>query len=103
MAMNLHPPLIPPNLLKQGSSGAGNDNAAAMLAQMFGAGSSQPPLLPQQLPTIPPGMDPKLFALMQASRQKQVNEAKDPNENKNQLAQMMNILQGGKGHNDIMG
>ena len=103
MAMNLHPPLIPPNLLKQGSSGAGNDNAAAMIAQMFGAGSSQPPLLPQQLPTIPPGMDPKLFALMQASRQKQVNDSKDPNENKNQLAQMMNILQGGKGHNDIMG
>ena len=102
MAMNLHPPLIPPNLLKQASSGSNSDNTAALIAQMMGAGPSQPSLPPQQLPSIPPGMDPKLFAFMQASRQKQAADSKDLNENKNQLAQMMNILQGGKGPSDIL-
>ena len=101
MAMNMHPPLIPPNLLKQVNNGGTNDNPAALLAQMFNPGSSNSPLPSQQLP-CPPGMDPKLWALMQANRQKQTNESKDMNENKNQLAQMMNILQGGKGPSDML-
>ena len=101
MAMNLHPPLIPPNLLNQGNNGGVNDNTAALLAQMFGTGSTQS-LPAQQLPTMSPGMDPKLFALMQASRQMQANESKDLNENKNQLAQMMSLLQGGKGPADML-
>lgn len=69
LAMNIHPPLIPPNLLKQG----GMDMPAAILAQLQSTqqllGNSGPPL--GLFPGVGGGMDPKLLALMSASRQQQ--------------------------------
>jgi AT-binding transcription factor 1 len=71
-AMNIHPPLIPPSLLK-GGGGAGNTNeiTAALLAQMQ---STQQLLAGHQqqmggLSSLLPGMDPKLLALMAANMQ----------------------------------
>ena len=64
-AMNLHPPLIPPALLKGGATNP-NDITAAILAQMQ---STQQLLAGQAGPAG--GMDPKVLALMAASMQGQ--------------------------------
>ena len=82
IAMNLYPPLIPPNLLKQPG---GNDLLAQLQANPLfqasaGAGA----------------MDPKLLALMSAARgqqdQPQTGPQTPPGPQKNQLAQMMGLL-----------
>ena len=83
ITMNLYPPLIPPNLLKQGgvNPGAGNDPLAQLQANHPLLGAS--------------GLDPKLLALMSAARQGGSNEggaaAAAPQQPKN-LAQIMGLL-----------
>ena len=80
ITMNLYPPLIPPNLLKQGgvNPGAGNDPLAQLQANHPLLGAS--------------GLDPKLLALMSAARQGGSNEggaaAAAPQQPKN-LAQIL--------------
>ncbi len=63
MAMNLHPPLIPPALLK--NAGVGADMPAALLAQI------QQQKQQQQQPPPLGLLDPKLLAFMAAGRQDQ--------------------------------
>ena len=79
ITMNLYPPLIPPNLLKQG--GAGNDPLAQLQANHPLLGAS--------------GLDPKLLALMSAARQggaaAAAASAESPQPPKN-LAQIMGLL-----------
>ena len=73
LAMNIHPPLIPPNMLKQG----GMDMPTAILAQLQSTqqllGNNASPL--GLFPGIGSGMDPKLLALMSATRQQQQQQA----------------------------
>merc|ERR1719510_1758568 len=84
IAMNLYPPLIPPNLLKQ-QAGGGNDLLAQLqsnpLFQATAGGAGGP-------------LDPKLLALMSAARgqQDQQQPQQPPQPQKNQLAQMMGLL-----------
>jgi len=72
LAMNLHPPLISPNLLKQGQS---VDMPSAILAQLQNThqlfNSHAGPLGLNQLFAGLGGMDPKLLALMSAARPQQ--------------------------------
>ncbi len=66
LAMNLHPPLIPPALLK--SAGAGPELPAALIAQIQKQQQQQQP--PSAAPPPPLGLlDPKLLALMAAGKQ----------------------------------
>ncbi len=83
VAMNLYPPLIPPNLLKQQQQGGSSSpNPTDILSQLTnnpllqGAGAAG---------GAPPGLDPKLLALMSGGKQPPL----DPPKN---LAQMMSLL-----------
>merc|ERR1719433_239914 len=80
MTMNLYPPLIPPNLLKQG--GAGNDALAQLQANHPLLGAS--------------GLDPKLLALMSAARGGSsagaLPETPAPQQPPKNLAQIMGLL-----------
>ena len=92
LAMNLHPPLIPPNLLNKsiGAPAVGPaDNPTAFLSQLQNAQQLMGGSGAGQFPALPGFPDPKLLALMQATRQQEVPE---PSKN---LAQVMNLL--GKG------
>ena len=83
IAMNLYPPLIPPNLLKQGQ----NSPAAAAAANSD--------LLSQlQANPLLGGMDPKLLALMSAAQRQQESPspAVTPPAAPKNLAQMMSLL-----------
>ena len=79
LAMNLHPPLIPPNMMNQKAPPA--DNPANFLAQLQNAQQ----IMGGQMPALPGFPDPKLLALMQATRQ-------DAPEQPTGLAQMMGLL-----------
>ena len=70
LAMNLHPPLIPPALLKGGQN---PDLSAALKAQMQ---STQQMMSGQGQP--PPFMDPKLLAFMAANQQRQQDGGSGP-------------------------
>ena len=80
IAMNLYPPLIPPNLLKQGGNQPGTPDLLSQLQQN--------PLLG--------AMDPKLLALMSAARQQDGPASPAPSPAAPQppknLAQMMGLL-----------
>jgi AT-binding transcription factor 1 len=74
VAMNLYPPLIPPHLLKQGGGGGGQDLLAQLQSNpLFQAG----------------GMDPKLLALMSATRPQMPPQMSEQPKN---IAQMMGLL-----------
>jgi AT-binding transcription factor 1 len=82
IAMNLYPPLIPPNLLKPPTSTAtGAGPANDLLAQL------------QSNPLFQAGMDPKLLALMSAAKeQQQQQQAQQQQQPPKNLAQMMSLL-----------
>ena len=91
LAMNIHPPLIPPNMMKQGH---GMDMPAAILAQL----QSTQQLLGNQahafglFPGAGSGMDPKLLALMSATRQQQMDMSQDSKP----PASVMNLINQGQ-------
>ena len=77
IAMNLYPPLIPPNLLQQKQGQAPGPPNSDLLSQL-----QANPLLG--------GMDPKLLALMSAAQRQQ--ESPSPAAAPKNLAQMMGLL-----------
>ena len=81
IAMNLYPPLIPPNLLQQKGQAPGG-----------GPGPNSDLLSQLQANPLLGGMDPKLLALMSAAQRQQESPASPVQQAPKNLAQMMGLL-----------